>query len=323
MNREEQSVLITGGAGFIGSHLVDAFLRDGYRVGVIDNFSTGHKSNLAEKSIELITADISDPVQVKRAFETFKPTTVLHHAAQVSVRHSLEDPDIDATINILGTINLLKQAKQGGVDQFVFASSGGAVYGESQDRQPFTEDSAKVPLSPYGISKLSGEHYINHFAKQHHLPVTILRYGNVFGPRQDPRGEAGVITMFLERMAIDEPVTIFGTGEQVRDFVYVGDVVAANQVVVTQRALGIFNVGSGVVTSVNQLYRAVAGAWQKATGNEVKPAQYLPAIEGEVYWSQIDINRIKQQLNWAPSMALADGLLETIEWYNGYRKETT
>lgn len=311
----DKRILITGGAGFIGSHLAEAYLNNDWSVGIVDNFSTGKKANLNGLDVEIYEGDILDPKWLESVFERFQPSHVSHHAAQVSVRDSLNDPANDAAINIIGKLHIADLASKHKVKQLIFASSGGSVYGESPRRQPSRESDPTQPLSPYAIAKLAGEHYLNFYQRHHNLPVTILRYGNVYGPRQDPTGEAGVITTWLNKFQNDEPATIHGTGDQVRDFIFIDDLVAANQAATNNRVLGTFNVASGQITSVNQLYELVAKAWQTAGGQNPKPATMGPVVPGEVTWSQLDISNAQQQLDWQPQTSLPTGLEGTVIWF--------
>ncbi len=313
----EKRILITGGAGFIGSHLVDTYLSAGYIVGILDNLSTGNKKNIANKPIEFFEADIRNMEAIQPVFEQFRPSIVSHHAAQVSVRQSIDNPALDAAINVTGLVNVLQLCRDFGVKHFLFASSGGAIYGESPNHQPNTEETEKKPLSPYGLSKWLGEQYVEYFKDQYGLNRTIFRYTNVFGPRQDPAGEAGVITMFLERFAKAEPVVIYGDGKQVRDFIYVSDVVAANLKATETRQQGVYNVSSGKVTSVNELYESLAKAWHEGAGNPAPEAEHADTRPGEVLWSEVSTDKVRHDLAWQPEIDLKKGLEETVRWFVG------
>ncbi len=309
----EKRILITGGAGFIGSHLVDAFLADGYTVAVIDNLSTGHRHNLEAKPAQLFEIDIADRETVRRVVAEFKPTVLSHHAAQVSVRHSLNRPGWDAAVNIVGTINLLEAAVESAVNQFVFASSGGAVYGERTEGAN-SEADAVQPLSPYGLSKAAAESYIQYFCRTAKLPATILRYSNVYGPRQTAAGEAGVIAIFLEQLHNKRPLNVYGTGEQSRDFVFVGDLVRANLRAVSEQARGIYNISSGQTITINQLAQQCCQIWHDLTGQTPAPALYQPPIAGEVFRSEVANQRAQTVLGWQPTTSLTDGLMATALW---------
>ena len=310
-------ILITGGAGFIGSHLVDSYLKDGYTVAVVDNLATGHLHNLNGKPVRLYQSSILDD-ELDQIFAEFQPTLVSHHAAQVSVRRSLTDPNFDATTNILGTIAILNLAQRYKVSQVLFASSGGAIYGENTEQKPSVEATVPQPTSPYAIAKLAAEHYCHFFAREYQLPITILRYGNVYGPRQDPAGEAGVATLFLEKLAKQESAIIYGSGEQVRDFVSVTDVAAANLAASNQpigELIRTYNIGSGSVTSIKDLYQKLSRVWQTETGQTILPPTKKPAIAGEIIYSSIDITKAKAELGWQPTKDLDIGLTELVHWF--------
>lgn len=281
-------ILVTGGAGFIGSHVVDHMLAAGHSVAVLDNLSTGNASNVS-RDARFYEGDIGGPLEV---FEKEKPEVVVHMAAQVNVRVSIEDPITDAQVNILGIINILQACK--GVKRFIFASSGGAIYGE---QAPCTEECEAMPTSPYGIAKLASEHYIRYFG----LPSVVLRLANVYGPRQDPRGEAGVISIFASKMKRGEAATIFGDGKQTRDYVYVEDVARAFVAAVSGPP-GTYNIGTGIETDVNELARRIG----------VK-ARHGDAIAGEVRRNCLDISKAKKHLGWSPRVGLDEGLKRTVD----------
>jgi UDP-glucose 4-epimerase len=244
-------------------------------------------------------------------FRNERPNVVLHLAAQISVRNSVEDPVFDAQVNVLGTMNVLQQAVRYGCRKVVFSSSGGAIYGE-QEAFPAAESHVNNPLSPYGISKLCGEHYLSYFQRTSGIPVVSLRYANVYGPRQDPEGEAGVVAIFIQKMLNNEQPIINGNGRQTRDFVFVEDVAQANLVAMGQDAHGVYNVGTGVETSVNELFGMLAGL----TGSPAKEV-HGPAKLGEQLRSVIDPSRIKQELGWEMKVDLAEGLKQTVEFFQG------
>jgi len=289
--------LVTGGAGFIGSHIVDALIARGWRVSVVDDLSTGDRANVNPRA-ELHVGDIRD-------FAVPSCDVVVHQAAQVDVRKSVADPAHDAEINVIGSIHLLQEAAKAGVKRFVFASSGGAIYGEPVEA-PQSEEHPTNPLSPYGCAKLSVEHYLN-IAD---LACVALRYANVYGPRQNAKGEAGVIAIFAPHLWRDEEVTINGSGEQTRDFVYVDDVVAANVAAVEGDFRGAFNVGTGIETSINDLHAAMA----RITGAK-KPARHGPAKAGEQMRSVLDGTRLRKLANLATPILLDEGLRRTLEWF--------
>ena len=312
---EGRRVLVTGGAGFIGSHVCDAFAADGWSVTALDDLSSGKKENLST-GIDLVVADIRSP-EAATLIRDGGFEVVSHHAAQIDVRVSVERPDHDASINIMGLLNLLEAAVSGGVRRFLYVSSGGVVYGEPEDL-PVSETSPKQPLSPYGVSKLAGEHYLHFYRQIHGLESVSLRYSNVFGPRQDPHGEAGVVAILGRSVLDGRQLTIFGDGEQTRDYVYVGDVAQAN---VLAARLGVsdsktmddvaFNVGTGLETSVNEL----ASALMNVAGREV-PVEHAPERPGELLRNCLDASKLERQ-GWLRAGVLEDGLLETYTWIAG------
>jgi len=244
-------VLVTGGAGFIGSHVVDGLLDTGHEVAVIDDLSSGRRENLPE-DVPLYVRDVREGCA--EVFDEFRPEVLCHQAAQMAVRRSVREPDFDADVNVLGTIRLLENCLSYGVGKVLFASTGGAIYGEQQEF-PAPEDHPLQPVSPYGVSKLSGEHYLYFYHAQYGLPYVSLRYANVYGPRQEPHGEAGVVAIFCGNLAIGQESTINGSGEQTRDYVYVGDVARANVLALGGDApSGAYNIGTGKETSVVELY---------------------------------------------------------------------
>lgn len=308
-------MLVTGGAGFIGSHVCDAFAADGWTVTAVDDLSSGKEENLSD-GIELVVADIRSPEAADLVrdggFEV-----ISHHAAQIDVRVSVERPDHDASINIMGLLNLLEAAVSGGVRRFLYVSSGGVVYGEPDDL-PVGETAPKQPLSPYGVSKLTGEHYLHFYRQIHGLESVSLRYSNVFGPRQDPHGEAGVVAIFGRSILEGRPLTVFGGGEQTRDYVYVGDVAQANLLasrIDVSSASGMddvaFNVGTGVETSVNEL----ASAMMRVAGREV-PIVRADARPGELQRNCLNPARL-EALGWRRAGGLEAGLGETYGWIAG------
>jgi UDP-glucose 4-epimerase len=302
-------VLVTGGAGFIGSHVVDRLVEEGHQVVVVDNLATGKRKNV-NRAASLYKADITS-WRLERIFRNERPNIVLHLAAQISVRRSVDDPVFDAQVNVLGTMNVLQMAVRYGCRKVVFSSSGGAIYGE-QETFPAPESHVTNPLSPYGISKLCGEHYLSYFQRVSGIPVVSLRYANVYGPRQDPEGEAGVVAIFIQKMLNSEQPIINGNGRQTRDFVFVDDVAEANLAAMSQDAHGVYNVGTGAETSVNELFRMLAGL----TGFSDKEV-HGPAKAGEQIRSVVDPSRIKQELGWEVKVDLAEGLKETVEFFQG------
>jgi UDP-glucose 4-epimerase len=297
-------VLLTGGAGFIGSHVADHLVARGHEVAIIDDLSTGRRGNLPAEAW-FYEADLRSGCA--RIFEEFEPEVLSHHAAQIDVRRSVREPDLDADVNILGTLRLLQSCVEHGVRRVVFASSGGAVYGEPQEI-PATEDHPEYPVSPYGVSKLAGERYLGFYYFHYGLPYVALRYANVYGPRQDPHGEGGVVAIFSANLAANRRSTINGTGEQTRDYVYVGEVARANILALEgDPPPGAYNIGTGVETSVNELYELARGI----SGRDL-PASYGPAKLGEQLRSSIDPARAGRALYWRPEVPLAVGLQETL-----------
>lgn len=306
-------VLVTGGAGFIGSHIADRYLAEGYEVTVLDNLSSGRRENVPQAA-EFIEADIRSE-KARQALARGGFTVLNHHAAQMDVRVSVDDPMFDADTNIMGLLNLLQGARDGSVRRVVFASSGGVVYGESE-ALPHPERAPKLPVSPYGVSKLTSEYYLAAFAQTHGLQAVSLRYANVYGPRQNPHGEAGVVAIFGSRLLRGTELTVYGDGMQTRDYVFVGDVVSANMAAtrwtppsVTSLDDLAFNVGTGVETTVTQLAQTMIGA----AGVTVK-VTHAPARPGELKRSAVEVTKAARELSWRPSVPLADGLKQTYEW---------
>jgi UDP-glucose 4-epimerase len=297
------AVIVTGGAGFIGSHVAEALVARGEEVVVLDDLSTGKRENLPEGA-ELVEGDIREPQE--ELFAGVKPDVCFHLAAQADVRVSVSRPEHDARINVLGTVNLLQAALDTDT-RLVFSSTGGAIYGECDG--PATEDAPRRPLAPYGTSKLAGEEYLATYNRLHGTRHVSLRFGNVYGPRQDPHGEAGVVAIFFKRFLSGEQPRIFGDGKQTRDYVYSGDVVRAT-LAAAEHDGGVFNVGTGRETSVVELFelcRRVAGK------EDVQPA-FAPPRPGELQRSVLDISRAVDELGWRPERNLEEGLRETWEW---------
>jgi UDP-glucose 4-epimerase len=297
------TVLVTGGAGFIGSHVAEALVARGEDVVVLDDISSGKRENLPEGA-ELVEGDIREPQD--ELFAGVKPDICFHLAAQADVRVSVARPEHDARINVIGTINLLEAAREHGT-QLVFSSTGGAIYGECDGPAP--EDAPRQPLAPYGTSKLAGEEYLATYNRLHGTKHVALRYGNVYGPRQDPHGEAGVVAIFFKRFLSGEQPRIFGDGKQTRDYVYAVDVVRAT-LAAAGRDGGVYNVGTGRETSVVELFdlcRRVAGK------EDVEP-EFAPPRPGELQRSVLDVSRAVDDLGWRPEHSLEEGLRETWEW---------
>jgi UDP-glucose 4-epimerase len=299
-------VLITGGAGFIASHLADAYLARGDEVVVVDNLVHGKRERVSPRAA-FYEVDVGSP-QLAEVFEVERPDLVSHHAAQMDVRKSVDDPTFDASVNILGGINLLEQCRKFGVNHVTFASTGGAIYGELE-QVPAPETHPVRPISPYGASKFSFESYLFLYRYNYGLDYTILRYANVYGPRQDPHGEAGVVAIFGNLMLDGRNPTIYGDGEQVRDYVYVGDVVNANLLCGPHVSGEIFNIGTGVATSVNDLFRLM----RDLIGFSHDPHNG-PARLGEIAVSALDATKARRQLGWQPTTTLREGLEKTVEY---------
>jgi UDP-glucose 4-epimerase len=301
-------VLVTGGAGFIGSHVVDQYIEHGFEVVILDDLSTGRESNLNPKA-KFYQMDIRDP-RVAEVFEQERPDFVNHHAAQMDVRRSVIDPLFDADVNVRGSLNLLENARRFAVKRFVYISTGGAVYGEPE-YLPCDEEHPVNPICPYGASKHTFEHYLYMYNYNYGLNYTVLRYPNVYGPRQDPHGEAGVVAIFTGLMLSGKPVTINGDGEQQRDFVYVGDCARANLLAVTQLDTnGIFNLGYGVGTTVNEIFDCLA----EITGYVQEP-KFGPAKVGETRKIYLDASKAAGKLGWRPTVPLEEGLTETVKYF--------
>lgn len=300
-------ILITGGAGFIGSNIADRYLELGHEVVIVDNLVTGQRANIpaAAKFYEM---DICDE-KIKNVFEAERPDIVNHHAAQLDVRKSVADPIYDANVNILGSLNLLQNCVRFRVKKFIFASTGGAIYGE-QDYFPADENHPTRPISPYGITKLTTEKYLYFYHLNHGLQYTVLRYANVYGPRQNPHGEAGVVAIFCKKMLRKEQPLINGEGTQTRDYVFIGDVVKANELVLSKGDGKIYNIGTGVETDVNALFRRIASMMDH-------PVQELhgPAQPGEQMRSVLDASYIQRELGWRPMVDLETGLRKTVEFF--------
>lgn len=302
-------IVVTGGAGFIGSHLVDRLIQEGHEVAVVDNLSTGKRKNL-NRAAQFYKMDIQSS-SLERVFRRERPAMLMHLAAQMDVRRSVADPIFDAQVNILGTLNVLHQAVQHGTRKVIFASSGGAIYGE-QEVYPAPESHPTRPLSPYGISKLSGEHYLTYYQGLSGIQAVILRFANVYGPRQDPEGEAGVVSIFSQKLLHGEQPIINGNGRQTRDFIFVDDIVEAHLAVMGKDVQGTYNVGTGEETTINELFRILADL----TNPECKEL-HGPAKKGEQQRSTIDAGKLRRELGWEPKVALREGLSRTLDFFRG------
>jgi UDP-glucose 4-epimerase len=328
-------ILVTGGAGFIGSHIVDALIHEGHAVWVIDNLSRGKRERVHPQA-QFVRMELRSP-DLPTLFGDGRFDCVIHLAAQIDVRHSVADPVYDAQVNVLGTLYLLEAMRALGVPSIIFASTGGAIYG-AQRQFPATEQHSTIPLSPYGVAKLTVEHYLEYYRQVHGLQYVVLRYANVYGPRQDPEGEAGVVAIFSQRILRQQRLVIYGDGDQTRDYVYVSDVARANVLALqylanghstlnnsitqqlnnshplnnskTQKLNNVFNIGTGIETSVT----ALAALMLQAADADC-PITRQPARLGEQLRSVIDPTLAQEILGWGPAVPLADGLLETLTWF--------
>lgn len=300
-------ILVTGGAGFIGSHVVDKYVEEGHDVVVIDNLATGDKKNINPKAI-FYNCDITSS-ELLTIFEKEKPDVVNHHAAQMNVRRSIEDPMYDAQVNILGLLNVLSCAAKIKIKRFIFISSGGAIYGDAPII-PTSEETTAMPLSPYGLAKYTGERYVELAAQEHRFMYTILRYANVYGPRQNPKGEAGVIAIFINKMLSGEKTTIFGDGKQTRDYVYVADIVAVNNRALTVEISGIFNIGTEKEVSVLEIHKML----QEILSTTEKP-YFTEKRLGEVFRGALSCRAAQSALGWKAAISLKEGIEKTVQWF--------
>ncbi len=308
-------ILVTGGAGFIGSHLADAFLANGHEVAIMDNLVTGQRENI-NPAATFYEMDIRDDA-VREVFASEKFDVVCHQAAQMDVRKSVADPRYDAEVNILGTLNLLQASVATGVQKFMFASTGGAIYGE-QVEFPASEEHPTWPVSPYGISKLSCEKYIYYYSQENGLKFALMRYANVYGPRQNPHGEAGVVAIFTKKLLSGEQPIINGDGKQTRDYVYVGDVVSANLRALEYPESDYFNVGTGQETDVNTIFQLIneaVGAYSQEVHGPAKP--------GEQRRSVLSFEKARRKLGWEPEVPIEKGIEQTVAFFREKMREST
>ncbi|MEN3203463.1 MAG: NAD-dependent epimerase/dehydratase family protein [Atribacterota bacterium] len=301
------TILVTGGAGFIGSHVVDAYLEAGFSVVVVDNLVTGSKKNLNPRA-RFYEVDIRNREALSAVFARERPQFVNHHAAQVNLRFSVDDPLFDASVNILGTLNVLELSKEFGVQKIIFASTGGALYGEVE-YLPVPEEYTPMPLSPYGVAKHAVECYLRYYEAIWGIPYVALRYGNVYGPRQDPKGEAGVIAIFSQRILRGEPCIVFGDGRQTRDYVFVEDVARANLLALSAPS-GAYNIGTGRETSVLELLALL----ECAAGRKIEVV-FAEERKGEISRIALSIEKARKVLSWEPWVSLEEGLLKTFLWF--------
>ena len=304
-------ILVTGGAGFIGSHVVDAYLEAGHEVVVVDDLSTGNPDNI-NPAAKFYLMDMASP-QMRRLLELEKPDVVNHHAAQISVPQSVKEPDFDAKVNVVGTVNLLQGCVEAGVRRFIFISTGGAIYGET-NRIPSDEDTPPNPASPYALSKLCGELYTKLFNLMHGLEYVILRYANVYGPRQIPHGEAGVVSIFIERILAGQPVSVYSYPDEpegmIRDYVYVKDVAKANLLALEKGSGEVLNIGTGKGTRTLHLLQKIF----QVAGREV-PYRIEPPRPGDLRRSTLNVEKAKRVLGWEPAFSLEEGLRETFSYF--------
>ena len=306
------NILVTGGAGFIGSHIVDQFVGEGHRVSVIDDLSTGKRKQVHRKAV-FYKLDVCSP-RVEKVFKKERPLVIVHMAAQIDVRKSTEDPVFDAEVNITGILRLLELAVRYGTQKIIFASSGGTVYGE-QEAFPASESHPTRPLSPYGISKLTCEYYLDYYRHAAGLKYVALRLANVYGPRQHADGEVGVVAIFAQQMLTGEQPRINGTGLQTRDYVYIGDVVEAVRAALVPSVEGIFNVGTGTETTVNEIFTRL-----KELTNSQCQEIHGPAKKGEQIRSVLDASKLEKETDWAPGVSLSEGLDETVKFFQQQRR---
>jgi UDP-glucose 4-epimerase len=308
-------VLVTGGAGFIGSHTVDALIAaNRAEVAILDSLYAGKREQINSKA-RFYECDLRDAEAVARCVGAFKPEIIVHLAAQMDVRKSVAEPAFDAQVNLVGFLNLMEAARVHALRRVIFSSTGGAIYGE-QDKFPCDEDHPRRPVSPYGVAKLATEAYLFFYKAQYGIEYLAMRYANVYGPRQDPHGEAGVVSIFCGRILEGKRATIFGHGKPTRDYIYVGDIVAANLAALDSQASGVaLNIGTGIETSTNDLFKTLANV----AGEALEP-EYAPARPGEQLRSAISPARAAREIGWRPRVTLADGLAETFSYFAGRRK---
>ena len=298
-------ILVTGGAGFIASHVVDAYVAAGHEVIVLDDLSTGRSENLNPRA-RFYEVDVRSD-EVAKILAEERPEIVNHHAAQMDVRRAVREPEFDASVNVVGALKLLEGARRSGTREFIFASTGGAVYGEPE-RLPVDESHPAAPLSPYGLSKFVFEQYLALYRRLYRISYTVLRYPNVYGPRQNPHGEAGVVAIFAEQLLRGRTPTIFGDGAKTRDYVHVSDIVAANQLVLGSDRGAVFNLGRGEEVSDRDIFELVRGA----VGTECEP-RFDPVRPGEIHRICLDSAKIRRELGWAPKVSLREGIGEVVE----------
>ncbi len=300
-------ILVTGGAGFIASHVSDLYIKEGHEVAILDNLSTG-KEEFVNPKAQFFQADIRDQEQIKKIINDFQPDVINHHAAHIQVGYSVENPQFDAENNILGLLNIMQAAKDHGVKKVMMASTGGAMYGNKPT--PFNEEMKEEPLSPYGVSKRAGELYLNYYHELYDIPYIALRYSNVYGPRQNPHGESGVIAIFSEMIAEGKQPVINGDGTHTRDYVYVADVARANLLALDSDFVGEVNIGTAREISTNDVFRQVVAEFEVNVEE-----QHGPARPGEQVTSSLDYSKAKDVLGWEPTVKFEEGVKRVVEWY--------
>lgn len=301
------NILVTGGAGFIASHVVDAYIELGHQVTVLDNLSTGRRE-FVNPSASFVEGDITDQEFIQKVIGELKPEVINHHAAHIQVGNSVINPQFDAESNIIALLHIMQAAKDSGVKKTIMASTGGAMYGNQPT--PFTEEMQALPLSPYGVSKRSGELYLNFYHEQYQIPHIVLRYANVYGPRQNPHGESGVVAIFSEMLKEGRSPIINGDGNNTRDYVYISDVVSANVSALDSDFVGVLNIGTGVETSTNEVFRAVTSAF----GVDI-PEQHGPERPGEQKVSALSFKKAHEVFGWTPKVDFQTGVRLVVDWY--------
>jgi len=298
-------ILVTGGAGFIASHVAELFIAQGHQVGILDNFSTGKRENIPQDA-QFFEADITNREQVARVMSEFKPEVINHHAAHIQVGYSVQNPQFDATSNILGLLNIMEEARLNGVKKVMMASTGGAMYGDQPT--PFHEGMKEQPLSPYGVSKRAGELYLHYYYSQYQIPYVVLRYSNVYGPRQNPHGESGIVSIFAEKMLAGEQPIINGPGTNTRDYVHVRDVAQANLLALNHDSIGIFNIGTKTEVTANEVFHLL----NDAMGTHFEEI-HGPARPGEQVTSSLDYSLATRTLSWKPTISFSEGIQDLVK----------
>lgn len=307
-----ETYLVTGGAGFIASHLVDKLIKKGMRIVIVDNLSSGRKDNINKKA-KFYKTNICSPSKISEIFSQEKPEVVFHYAAHIEARISVKNPIFDAKTNVMGLLNILDNCRKNKVRKIIFASSGGEVYGEPQ-KIPTPEDSPLNPVSPYGITKLAGEKYLFSYSKLFGISCVALRYGNVYGPRQNPNGEAGVVAIFINKILNEKQPLIHGSGEQIRDYIFIKDAIDATVAALRAGFNGVLNIGTGQGHSVLEIFRVIT----KLTGSRVLE-KHTPLFTYGLNRSCLDVRKARRVLNWVPKYDLQKGLEETVQWYRNHQ----